>query len=293
MCRLFGLAAGSEPVKATFWLLEAPDSLAEQSRKNPDGYGLATFPVDGRAEALVEKRPVAAYEDELFAREANERHSPQFLAHVRYASTGKAAPENTHPFEQEGRVFAHNGHVEGLDVLDEQLGEYRRLVRGDTDSERFFALVTKQTRAHRGDPGAGLAAAARWVAEELPLFALNCLLATNTDMWALRYPDAHDLLMLERAGGGPSGERHLDVASQSGRIRVRSGALAENPAVIFASERMDEDPGWHNLEPGELVHVDRDLQVTRRIAIDRPPAQQLRLEDLLPHVAASQVHAQS
>ena len=110
-------------------------------------------------------------------------------------------------------------------------------------------------------------------------------------MWALRYPDVHDLLILERGGGGPSGERHLDAASRSGRIRVRSGQLAENPAVIFASERMDEDPGWHNLEAGELVHIDAGLRVTRRIAVDDPPAHQLRLEDLLPEVAASQHHA--
>jgi predicted glutamine amidotransferase len=80
---------------------------------------------------------------------------------------------NTHPFEQEERVFAHNGHLEGLDVLDEHLGDYRRLVRGDTDSERFFALVTKESALNGGDPGAGLAAAARWAAEELPLFALS------------------------------------------------------------------------------------------------------------------------
>lgn len=293
MCRLFGLAAGTEPVNATFWLLEAPDSLAEQSRRNPDGYGLATYDVDGQSGVLVEKRPVAAYEDELFAREATERRSPQFLAHVRYASTGKNAPDNTHPFEQEGRVFAHNGHIEGLDALDERLGEYRRLVRGDTDSERFFALVTKEAGEHDGDPGAGLAAAARWVAAQLPLFALNCVIATATDMWALRYPDAHELLILERAGGGPTGSRHLDANSESGRIRVRSGALRDAPAVIFASERMDEDPGWRDLEPGELVHVDRNLQVTRRIAIDGPPALRLRLEDLLPHVAASQHHARS
>jgi predicted glutamine amidotransferase len=290
MCRLFGLAAGNEPVKATFWLLEAPDSLAEQSRRNPDGYGLATFDLDGHTNVRLEKRPVAAYEDELFAREANELHSPQFLAHVRYASIGGNAIDNTHPFEQEGRVFAHNGHIEGLDALDEQLGEYSRLVRGDTDSERFFALVTKETGAHDGDPGAGLAAAARWVAAELPLFALNCLLATVTDMWALRYPDSHELLMLERDSGGPSGRRHFDAGSESGRIRVRSGALAETPAVVFASEQMDEDPGWLHLEPGELVHIDRDLRVTRRIAIDRPPAKQLRLEDLLPKAAASQHH---
>jgi predicted glutamine amidotransferase len=100
----------------------APDSLAKQSRRNPDGYGLATLAVDGRADARVEKRPVAAYEDEVFAREANERESPLFLAHVRYASTGKPAIDNTHPFEQEGRVFAQNGHLEGLEALDDHLG---------------------------------------------------------------------------------------------------------------------------------------------------------------------------
>src|ERR687895_1112400 len=131
------------------------------------------------------------------------------MAHVRYASTGKQGLKNTHPFEQDGRVFAHNGHLEGLDALEEHLGEWSRLVRGDTDSERFFALVTKETAAHDGDPRAGIAAAARWAAAELPLFALNCLVATDTDMWALRYPDAHELLMLERASGRAAGRGPL------------------------------------------------------------------------------------
>jgi hypothetical protein len=30
MCRLFGITAGAEPMKATFWLLDAPDSLEAQ-----------------------------------------------------------------------------------------------------------------------------------------------------------------------------------------------------------------------------------------------------------------------
>jgi glutamine amidotransferase len=284
VCRLFGLAAGPQRVKATFWLLEAPDSLAEQSRRNPDGYGLATF----NPNVLLEKEPVAAYEDEDFAREAHERESPVFLAHVRYASVGALATVNTHPFEQEGRVFAHNGHIDGLDQLEHHLGSYRRLVQGDTDSERFFALVTRQIDAHGGDVTAGLASAARWVAERLPLFALNCIVATATGLWALRYPDTHELYMLERAVGGPTGARHFDAASESGRIRVRSGDLAACSAVVVATERMDEDPGWRLLEPGELVHVDADLAVTRSIAVDEPPAHLLTLEDLEPHAAASQ-----
>jgi glutamine amidotransferase len=48
MCRLFGMTGGSGPVAASFWLLEAPDSLAEQSRRNPDGFGLGSFAETGR-----------------------------------------------------------------------------------------------------------------------------------------------------------------------------------------------------------------------------------------------------
>jgi glutamine amidotransferase len=286
MCRLFALTAGDRAVSATFWLLEAPDSLAAQSRRNPDGYGIATFAADGTPE--VDKQPVAAYADERFAREAHELRSRTFLAHVRYASTGGLDLRNTHPFEQRGRVFAHNGHVGGLDALDERLGDDRSLVGGDTDSERFFALATREIEAHGGDVGAGLTAAASWIAAELPLFALNCLLATPDGVWALRYPDTHPLLMLERDRGGPTSARHFDGASAAGRIRVRSGALADAPAVVFATEPMDEDAGWRPLRSGELVHVDAALRVSSRIALPDPPAHLLALADLEPHAAASQ-----
>src|SRR5947209_16894038 len=107
MCRLFGMSAAPRRVRATFWLLDASDSLAVQSRREPDGYGLGLFDADGTPE--VHKRPVAAYEDHEFAREARELTGATFLAHVRYASTGAVLPANTHPFCQRGRLFAHNG----------------------------------------------------------------------------------------------------------------------------------------------------------------------------------------
>ncbi len=115
MCRLFGMSGGREPVRATFWLLEAPDSLAQQSRREPDGTGLGCFEEDGTP--VVSKQPLAAYEDHEFACEAREVSSPTFIAHVRYASTGAVSPENTHPFEQRGRLFAHNGVIEDLERL--------------------------------------------------------------------------------------------------------------------------------------------------------------------------------
>jgi predicted glutamine amidotransferase len=285
MCRLFGMSGGRERVHATFWLLEAPDSLAEQSRREPDGTGLGTF--DEHGGPVVAKQPLPAYADHEFAEEAREVASRTFVAHVRYASTGAVSPENTHPFEQSGRLFAHNGVIGGVDALERELGDAMATVHGETDSERFFALITREIE-RTGDVSEGIANAAGWVAEHLPVFALNLVLITATELWALRYPDVHELHVLERAAGGPSGRRHLDHASARGSVRVRSAGLAHLAAVVLATEPMDEDPGWRQLQPGELLHVDPALEVTATKVLDRPPARQLRLQDLGGRAAASQ-----
>jgi predicted glutamine amidotransferase len=285
MCRLFGMSGGDEPVQATFWLLEAPDSLAQQSRREPDGTGLGAFTADGKPEVV--KQPLAAYEDQAFAREARSVTSRTFVAHVRYASTGGLELKNTHPFEQRGRIFAHNGVIGDLGTLESELGDQMSLVGGDTDSERYFALITREIE-RTGDVGEGMTSAARWVAANLPVFAINCVLITASDVWALRYPDVHELHVLERQAGGPTGSRHLEHASARGSIRVRSGAMASRPAVVVATERMDEDAGWREMDAGELLHVDGSLNVTRRRVLTDPPAHPLTLADLDPRAAASQ-----
>ena len=285
MCRLFGMTGGREPVRATFWLLEAPDSLAQQSRREPDGTGLGTFDPQGRP--VVSKQPIAAFQDEQFAREAREVSSRTFIAHVRYATTGANKPENTHPFEQRGLLFAHNGVIEELERLEQQLGDDMALVHGDTDSERFFALITREIERD-GDVGQAIARAAAWIAENLPIYALNIILISASELWALRYPDVHELYVLDRDAGGPSGGRHLEHASARGSVRVRSGDLASQRAVVVATERMDEDPGWRELRSGELLHVDSDLHVTSTVPLDRPPAHQLSLADLNDKAAAAQ-----
>lgn len=285
MCRLFGMTGGPERVAATFWLIEATDSLAKQSRREPDGTGLGTFDEQGRP--VVAKQPLAAYEDEAFAREAREVHSHTFVAHIRYASTGAVSAQNTHPFEQQGRLFAHNGVIEDLERLEAELGDARELVKGETDSERYFALVTKEIE-RTGDVQDGIERATNWIADNLPVFALNFVLITASELWAFRYPDTHSLYVLEREAGGPSGHRHLEHASARGSIRVRSGDMATCRAVIVATEPMDEDAGWRNLGSGDLVHVDEDLNVDVTAVLKRPPEHQLNLADLGGKAAQSQ-----
>ncbi len=277
------MSAAPQRVRATFWLLEAPDSLVAQSRRDPDGTGIGYFGADGRPR--IDKRPIAAFADRAFAREAREVHSETFVAHVRDATTGGLTAANTHPFVQEGRLFAHNGVIEDLPKLEARLGSRLGLVAGDTDSERFFALATVEIERHDGDVAAGLAAAARWVAQELRLFALNVILITRDELWALRYPETQGLYLLERAAGAAA---PLEHSSDARTIHVRSGDLADSPAVVIASEPMDEDPGWRQLQSGELLHVDPQLRVTSTIVIDHPPRHPLTLADLEPEAAAAQ-----
>lgn len=132
MCRFFGLHAGTATVTATFWLIDAPDSLSAQSHHNPDGAGVGAFGADGQA--TVSKQPIAAWQDTKFASAAHDLRGTTFVAHVRYASTGAHTLANTHPFVQDGRLFAHNGVVQGLPGLD------RRLTH----------LGARQVRLHRG-----------------------------------------------------------------------------------------------------------------------------------------------
>jgi predicted glutamine amidotransferase len=286
MCRLFGLHAGAQDVAATFWLIDAPDSLRAQSHRNPDGAGVGTFGPAGQPE--VSKQPIAAWEDAQFAAAAQDLRGTTFVAHVRYASTGAHTMANTHPFEQDGRLFAHNGVVEGLGELDRRLADLGAagLVGGETDSERVFALITAETRRSGGDVSAGLTTAISWVAARLPVYALNLVLITATDVWALRYPTTHELYVLDRPAGGQAGTEGLDAASH--RIHARSPHLAHQPSVLIASERMDDDPGWRLLDPGELLHVSPALEIESSAPFPAEPAHRLNVSDLDPAAAASQ-----
>lgn len=282
MCRLFGLHAGRNVVAATFWLLDAPDNLAAQSRRNPDGTGIGVF--DATGEPVLDKQPIAAWEDTEFAAEAKNLSGTSFIAHVRYATTGNLDVRNTHPFLQDGRLFAHNGVVAGMDVLDARLAELgvTNLVAGQTDSERVFALITAAIRAHGGDVQAGLVDGLRWLAANVPIYALNLLLATATDVWALRYPETHELYVLDRRDGV------AEFEMRTPRIHARCTHLDSRPSVVFASERMDDDPAWRLLDTGTLVHVDASLRITSSAVLPDPPAHQLSSADLSERAAAAQ-----
>lgn len=201
MCRLLGVIT-REPTP----LLEAvPDELplfTALSEKHKDGWGAAWYSgAPGRAgtedpSALEDVRADAASGLHVrrgidTARASNaygetiaEADGEIIIVHLRRASEGLAlALENTHPFTEGPVAFAHNGQFDMPAGLREKvLALGGRPVRGTTDSEIYFSLITVHAREH-GWAGAIQRAAAdltRWIPELGGRYpeGLNCLLMT-------------------------------------------------------------------------------------------------------------------
>ena len=296
MCRLLGLNAGRAPVSASFWLVDAPDSLEVQSHRNVDGSGIGFF--DPAGAPVLDKQPEPAFTDPEFLREARQARSVTFIAHVRYATAGSRTLANTHPFTMRGRIMAHNGGFGELGRLEEQLGRYRDLVEGDTDSERYFALITQQIDAHGGDVAAGITAAAGWIAERLPVSSLNAIVAAAGELWALRYPGQHALHIIERPAGassppspGTPAARSDNSATTGAGLHARSTTSSVHapelhtlPSVVVASEELDGEHGWRMLAPGELIHVRPDLTIESAVVLPQPPAHLVPLPASNPNI---------
>jgi glutamine amidotransferase len=124
----------------------------------------------------------------------------------------------------------------------------------------------------------------QWLAGNVPIYAVNILLSTATDVWALRYPEPNELYILDRRECPPAARFHL----RTNRIRAQSEQLDTSSSVVFASEPMDDDPRWRLIAPGELVHVDAALDISCDVVLPEPPRHQLHHDDLSTAAQAAQ-----
>ncbi len=145
MCRLFGFRSiFSSQVHSS--LVGANNALMNQSKFNPDGWGVAYY-LEGTPHII--KSAQAAIDDSLFERVSGIVSSQTVLAHVRKATKGLNNILNCHPFQFGQWVFAHNGNIKDFEKYRDQLiqridRKYQRYLLGDTDSEViFYFLLTK------------------------------------------------------------------------------------------------------------------------------------------------------
>ncbi len=158
MCRLFGQHAhpGFDRCEP---LCSAENALRFQSHRHPHGWGIGWYAFGA---PRVRRGLLPAHADAAFVRVAHAARSRIVVAHVRDASVGPVAPENTHPVAWGRWLFAHNGTVarwrRSARVRAAIEGEIdpalRAEIRGDTDTERcFFLFLTRLPRRARARGG--------------------------------------------------------------------------------------------------------------------------------------------
>ena len=96
MCRVFGCVA-AEPVSIRHELLEADNPLIRQSEDHDSGWGMAVYERADGLDPRCVRFPEAAFADDEFL-DATDIEGRIFNVHVRRATMGGLAPENTHPF---------------------------------------------------------------------------------------------------------------------------------------------------------------------------------------------------
>lgn len=272
MCRLFGFRSVI-PSQVHRSLLAAENALGVQSNNHPDGWGVA-FYIDGAPH--VTRSPSTALGDALFHRLSGVVASETVLAHVRKATQGDKTVFNCHPFQHGRWVFAHNGDIPRfeelrgglLELVDQRL---RRFVMGDTDSEVvFFVFLSELSRA----AGAGQR-------PELP-HAMSALRSTVKRVRALSdaRPELEPALLTLMATDGENlvatqGGKELYFSTYKTRCADRAhcpslSAVCEAPSssgvvnhFIVSSEPLQGENVWLPLEPGEIVGIDRRMQIAR------------------------------
>lgn len=280
MCRFFAYT-GLDNAHAAFHLIHDTYPLKQQSLKdqrgvkNADGWGVAYYEEDG-GEPVVHKAPATAALDPEFAWRVEGIHSRLILAHVRNATVGEIAWENTHPFVFGNWAFAHNGYTKGfteslLPPLKAELSpRYAEGIQGSTDSEYMFRLflTERERQEERGAPYLeSMAAALRYLPQQMQLWAgaagvdwppeVNVLLTDGQHLFALRWGHTLWIHPLRRPtdrseGSLVWGEGELDIEAD--------GGVFNHKAVVVASEPSNQSKGWIEVPQGHYVHVMPSMQ---------------------------------
>lgn len=260
MCRLYGFRA-TEVTKVECTLAHAQNALIVQSDKHRHGWGMAIY---RNQKPYIERQAKAAMEDEGFRRAAVRAYSDTVLAHLRRATIGRVALENTHPFCHGPWVFAHNGTLPGFDNLRPKMlatmtFEHRAAIQGETDSEHIFHMILSMYEAMPARSlletlRASLGQIVAWSEEIDPAarIGLNVLLTDGTRLVGSRW--GRTLHYVERSG--------VHDCEICGFPHIRHDPRHSYRAVVIASEPISHEP-WREVPDHSVFTV--SLEMTLQI----------------------------
>jgi len=246
MCQLLGLNANT-PTDVMFSFA----GFSNRAQEHKDGFGIAFFEGAG----------VRLFVDDLSARESPVAEmlrrypirSRNVIAHIRKATQGRVALENTHPFQRElwGRywVFAHNGNLVGFHPRLH--GAFRPV--GSTDSERAFCwLMQELAKAHASVPGVDeLTATLRELVPPIAAHGtFNFMLSNGEALWAHASTHLHWLVRQHPF-------RAARLADEDLSVDFSALTTPTDRVAVVVTEPLTTDEAWTAFSPGELrVFVD-------------------------------------
>lgn len=213
-----------------------------------DGWGIAFFEGPG-CRVFLDVEPSAQSPVAELVRQYP-IHSKNVIAHIRKATQGQVALENTHPFQRElwGRywIFAHNGNLK--DFAPELDGSF--LPVGDTDSELAFCTILQALRTEFGDAMplrepmfAFLTAISRDIGAH---GEFNFLLSNGNCLYA---HCATKLAYLLRQS--PFAVAHLN--DQDITVDFEAVTTPNDRAAIIATLPLTDNEPWITIAPGTLM----------------------------------------
>ena len=252
MCQLLGMNANT-PTDVMFSFT----GFATRAEEHKDGFGIAFF----------EDKGVRLFVDTSSARESPVAEmvrrypirSENIVAHIRKATQGRVALENTHPFVRElwGRywVFAHNGDLK--DYAPRLHGAFRPV--GNTDSERAFCwLMQELAKSHASVPP--IAELSATLAELLPRIAahgvFNAMLDNGQALWAHCSTQLHHIVRQHPFA-------RASLQDEDVTVDFAEHTSPSDRVAVVVTEPLTKDEQWQRVRAG------RDARVRRRRAVRR------------------------
>lgn len=250
MCRLLGRASSEATTDREAIGAEHCAEFQRLGRLHADGWGTAWLADGDRLNRLRDPGdPVTA--DALTAA-LNREPSRLRVTHLRLATTGMAnRVSNTHPFQWQDIVLAHNGSVSPVAPLRELVtAEEIARIGGTTDSALVFALVIRKV-----ENGVPLFDAVTGVVEELrtrfPQSALNLLVASPAELIAVHANEGAPIPREDFAASGLGDDLPRDHVDHYYRMCWRQ----ERGSVAFCSSGLATD-GWTPMAQNAAARVD-------------------------------------
>lgn len=260
MCRLFGFrSAASERVHDA--LVLERNSLRQQSLEHPDGWGIASWQNGGLPQVV--RGLGAAHLDPEFERVSSAVQARTVLAHLRLASVGSVKLDNAHPFTFGRWAFAHNGTLHAFDrhraAIEALIALPFRTFRGETDSERCFALFLTRLSSRADPAGTPSLTDVQWA---LAATVDEVARITDVDVGHGKRSAMNFLVTEGDLLAAIRRDRTLFFAAESDE----SVPLSERPAtgtrvyaLEIASEELQGPDVWHEVPQDGVIGIDRDL----------------------------------